>query len=132
MIKNTSIPAKIITSISKLAPGMIWLVLMQDKTQKIKKTLKILLPVIFPATISYFPQTEANIFTISSGDDVPKDTIVRPITISGIISFFTRALDPSTGRPAPYIRGIKPESKTKWINIDFSFKKNHISIIQDI
>ena len=42
--------------------------------------LKILLPTTFPIAMSALPFRAETILTVSSGADVPKATIVRPIT----------------------------------------------------
>ena len=49
---------------------------------KMKKTLKILLPKMFPNAISQFPFAAAIQEVASSGNDVPSATMVRPIIAS--------------------------------------------------
>ena len=49
---------------------------------KIRNMLEMLLPIILPIPISAFPFRLATILTKSSGADVPKETIVSPITKS--------------------------------------------------
>ena len=44
--------------------------------------LKLLLPIIFPKTISENPLNEATQLTINSGVEVPKATIVNPVKLS--------------------------------------------------
>jgi hypothetical protein len=51
--------------------------------------------------------------TTSSGDDVPKPTIVRPITKAGIFSRFAREEALSTKRFAPKINGTNPAINNK-------------------
>jgi len=53
-------------------------------TQSIRRRLEILLHSIFPITSSVFPLSAENIFTASSGAEVPKATIVSPTTSEGI------------------------------------------------
>jgi hypothetical protein len=59
----------------------------------------------------------AKIFTINSGADVPKATIVSPITKGEIPNFFALEEAPSTKRSAPLIRKINPINKNKIVNI---------------
>ncbi len=68
---------------------------------------------IFPRTIAVSFSAAAIIFTTSSGDEVPKATIVSPITILGILNFFARFEAPSTSLFAPKINAIKPPVRNK-------------------
>jgi len=72
------------------------------------RILKILLPTMFPNVISEFLLTKAKTFTTSSGADVPKATIVIPITIVGMLSLLAKDEALSTRRLAPKIKGAKP------------------------
>jgi hypothetical protein len=67
----------------------------------IAKILNILLPTIFPIVISEFFDIDANTFTINSGAEVPNATIVKPITIFGILCFFANEDALSTNKFAP-------------------------------
>ncbi len=58
--------------------------------------------------ISLAPWTAAVILTASSGALVPTATIVSPIINPGTLKFLARAALPSTKRPAPLIRAVKP------------------------
>nr|WP_281836070.1 hypothetical protein [Propionigenium maris] len=60
--------------------------------------------------ISGFWFMELNMFTINSGEDVPKATIVRPITILGILNLLAKDEEPSTRKFAPQISGINPNN----------------------
>jgi hypothetical protein len=51
------------------------------------KTLKRLLPIIFPKIISEFFSIEVYMVIVSSGIEAPKAAIVKPITIAGILFF---------------------------------------------
>jgi hypothetical protein len=73
----------------------------KEETPRIKKMLKILLPITFPIAISEFPVYAAYVLTINSGADVPNATTVKPITIFGIPYFFAKDDAPSTRRLAP-------------------------------
>lgn len=79
----------------------------------INSILAIQLPKIFPSASSELPEKLANKFTISSGKDVPNDTIVRPITISEILNRLPIEDAPSTRKSAPLIRITKPTTKRK-------------------
>jgi hypothetical protein len=46
--------------------------------------------------------------TINSGAEVPKATMVKPITIDDIFNFLAMDDEPSTNRFAPEIRSTKP------------------------
>ena len=80
---NTT-PAAIATiqSITKLLANVTGIINAEIPTTKI--ILKMLLPTIFPIAISAFPFIAAITEVNNSGRDVPIDTIVNPITISGI------------------------------------------------
>jgi hypothetical protein len=88
-----------------------------EETPSIPRILKILLPIIFPRTISVLLFIAAKILTTISGADVPKATIVNPITIFGIFNFFARDDDPSTKIFAPTISGKKPTMTRSKFNI---------------
>ncbi len=62
----------------------------------ISKIFAMLLPRIFPNAMSPLPLTAAMMFTISSGIEVPKATIVNPITNVGIPNFLASDEEPST------------------------------------
>ena len=72
--------------------------------------LKLLLPIIFPKTISENPLNEATQLTINSGAEVPKATIVKPITRSGTLFFFAKEEAPDTSQFAPKIRHVNPKT----------------------
>jgi len=61
-----------------------------------------------PIAISPFPLILDIMFTSSSGDDVPKDTIVRPITKSGILNRLANEEEPSTSQFEPNIKSTNP------------------------
>lgn len=70
--------------------------------------LKLLLPIIFPKTISECPSKEAKELTTNSGAEVPKDTMVKPITRSEILFRLANAEAPSTSQFPPKIKLAKP------------------------
>jgi hypothetical protein len=78
---------------------------------KIKNTFEILLPKILPIAIAAFPLMLANIFTTNSGIEVPKATIVSPITIEEILALLATETEPSTSRSAHFINKTKPMTK---------------------
>ena len=77
------------------------------------RILKILLPMMLPKAISSCPVIVEKIFTINSGADVPKATIVNPIAISDMENLFAKEEAPSTKRSAPLTRIIKPKTNNK-------------------
>ncbi len=70
-------------------------------TPIIMSVLKILLPIILEIERSELPFAAAKVLMIISGIEVPIDTIVSPITISGIRNLFPNADEPVTKRFAP-------------------------------
>jgi hypothetical protein len=58
----------------------------------------------------------ANIFTNNSGVDVPKATIVRPITRSEILNLLAMEEAPSIIIEAPLINKIKPATKSRYMS----------------
>lgn len=52
-------------------------------------------------------------FTTNSGAEVPKATIVSPITISEIQNFLASEEEPSTSKSAPLIRNTNPRIKSR-------------------
>ena len=86
-----------------------------EETQRISKIFAILLPIIFPIARSVFHWREENILTASSGVDVPKATIVSPMTIGGILNLKAREDAPDTSRSAHFIRIKNPMTKRIYI-----------------
>jgi hypothetical protein len=80
---------------------------------RIKRVLEILLPMIFPKTISDSWFKLAIILMTSSGRDVPIETRVRPITISEIEKRRANALAPSTTYSPPFHKRKKPRTNKK-------------------
>lgn len=56
-------------------------------------------------------------FTTSSGAEVPKATIVSPITISEILNLFAVDEAPETSISAPLIKNTNPKIKSAIVNI---------------
>lgn len=79
------------------------------------KIFAMLLPAIFPTTRSVSAFIDANIFTISSGSDVPSATTVSPIVISGTLYFFDIALAPFISESAPFISSTKPNTNIMYV-----------------
>ena len=86
---------------------------MRADIPSINRMLAMLLPKIFPIAISVLPFADAKILTMNSGADVPKETIVNPITMGEIFRLFAIEEAPSTRRPAPFIRSTNPIIKRK-------------------
>ena len=63
---------------------------------------------MFPKTISESPLNEATELTTNSGADVPKATIVNPMTKSETLFFFANDDAPSTSQFAPKIKLANP------------------------
>lgn len=56
-------------------------------------------------------------FTTSSGAEVPKATIVSPITISEMLNLFAVDEAPETNISAPLIKNTNPKIKSAIVNI---------------
>ena len=68
------------------------------------------------------PSNEATEFITNSGAEVPKATIVKPITRSETLFFLAKAEAPSTSQFAPKIRPAKPKIINKEaISISISY-----------
>ena len=65
-------------------------------------------PMTLPRTISVEPEARAFIETASSGAEVPKAIIVRPIKVFETLKFEAVEEAPSTKRSAPLIKRTKP------------------------
>ena len=74
----------------------------------INKILAILLPKTFPIAIPALHSMLAMIFTISSGAEVPKATIVSQITRSEMLNFFATDDAHSTSISAHFIKKTNP------------------------
>ena len=83
--------------------------LINADSPKINNKLHKLLPIILPIDISAYPFILDVVLTNNSGIEVPIDTIVSPIIISGIWNFFAILLLPSTKKSAPFISNINPK-----------------------
>ena len=65
-------------------------------------------PVTLPTAISFEPLRAAVTLTASSGREVPKATMVRPITSGDTPSFFATPEAESTKTSAPFTSSKKP------------------------
>ena len=79
--------------------------------------LKILEPIILPNNKSSSPFLEDTIVVTSSGKEVPKATIVNPMSFLGTLKFKAVEEAQSTKISAPLIRKIKPSINNKIFNI---------------
>ena len=77
------------------------------------KILKRLLPTTLPIAKPALPCIAEVMLTTSSGADVPKATIVRPMTKSDILKRFARAEAPSVKAFAPYKIRTSPPINNK-------------------
>ena len=75
---------------------------------RMMSVLIILLPRIFVRAMSDEPSVAATMFTTSSGADVPKATIVRPITKSEILRRFANPDAPLISQSAEIVNSTKP------------------------
>ena len=80
---------------------------------RIKRMLRIFEPMTFPRTISVLPEARALIETASSGAEVPKAIIVKPIRVLGMRKLVAVEEAPSTKRSAPLIKRTKPIIRRK-------------------
>jgi len=71
------------------------------ETPSINNIFTILLPTMLPIAISVLPLRADNMLITNSGVDVPMDTMVRPMTKSGILNRFANDEAPPTKRCAP-------------------------------
>ena len=67
-------------------------------------------PTTLPKANSGWPDMAELADTISSGIDVPIETIVKPMTMLGIRNFLAMELEPSTRNSAPYFYMAKPNT----------------------
>jgi hypothetical protein len=81
--------------------------------QRIRRILAILLPMIFPTAISLLPFIAAVTLTTSSGRDVPKATIVRPMIRVETPNFLAIEEAPRTRMSAPHTRMRNPITTKK-------------------
>jgi hypothetical protein len=81
------------------------------------RILAILLPRTLPKSISVFPDKCELKEMASSGADVPKATMVSPITTVGILKFFAKEDAPSTKKSAHFISIANPTIDNIMFNI---------------
>ncbi len=79
-------------------------------------------PRIFPIAISDSFLRAACIDAASSGTDVPKATMVAPITISGILTALARSTPPFTSIAAPAERAASPTMTNRMLGSSFGFR----------
>ena len=77
---------------------------------RMNRTLKMFEPSTLPTATSALPSHAPVRLTTSSGHDVPKPTMVRPITNSLTPSFLAMEEAPSTSQSAPRTMSPKPTS----------------------
>ena len=83
--------------------------------------LKMLLPTMLPIAISELPFNADETLTVSSGVDVPKATMVSPITMAGILNRLAMDAAPSVNPFAPKrIRRRPPIRSSTFIFVIFS------------
>jgi hypothetical protein len=81
---------------------------MRPEIPRMTNKLKLLLPMILANTISWCPSRLPITLTTSSGVEVPKATIVKPMAKSETLNFLARAVAPSTSQSAPLMRRMSP------------------------
>ena len=77
---------------------------------RMKRALNMFEPITLPIAISALPCMAPVRLTTSSGQDVPKPTIVRPMTNSLTPAFLAIAEAPSTSQSAPRTMSPRPAS----------------------
>lgn len=87
------------------------------ETPKISKIFAILLPKIFPMAIPESPFRLELMFTTSSGAEVPKATIVSPITISEMLNLLAVEDAQLTSISAPLIKNTNPRINSAMVSI---------------
>ena len=93
----------------------------QNNAEKptIIKVLKRLLPTMLPRLMSEAPRMLASRLTMNSGRDVPKATIVKPMTISGIWKRRATETAPSVSLSAPTSTKVAPMTTNRiWSNME--------------
>ena len=88
---------------------------------RMKRTLNMLEPITLPMDISALPCMAPVRLTTSSGQDVPKPTIVRPMTNSLTPAFLAIAEAPSTSQSAPRTMSPRPTSSKMIVIADTLF-----------
>ena len=106
---NTKIVIKKVNGLSKyLVSFLNFKFLIIAHIPKINNKLDKLLPITLPIAISEYPFNADVTLINNSGIEVPIDTIVNPITISGIWNLLAILLPPFTKKSAPFISKRKP------------------------
>ena len=82
-------------------------------TPRIRSMLAILLPSTLPVAKPELPSALAMTLMMSSGKEVPIETMVSPIIKSEIPRREAMAVAPFTSQSAPLIRRMKPSSNSK-------------------
>ena len=77
-------------------------------TPTMSNVLKMLLPTTLPTAKSEVPFNADTMLMHSSGMEVPRATMVRPMTISGMFSRWAMATAPSVKRSAPHSTKTMP------------------------
>ena len=82
---------------------------------RMRPMLTILLPTMLPTARSPLPDHAEKIVTMNSGKEVPKATIVRPITKGDTLSHLAKSAAPSTKKSAPLTISTKLTSSNNTI-----------------
>ena len=85
---------------------------------RMNRTLNMLEPRTFPTAISAFPANAPVRLTTSSGHEVPKPTMVRPMTNSLTPAFLAMEEAPSTSQSAPRTMSPRPTSSNTIVITD--------------
>ncbi len=123
LLKNTSLVKRKSRTIAKRAKGISFLTVqvlifkgtMAADNPKMKRILKILLPIMFPMAMSAVPLKAEKTLTVSSGIEVPKATTVKPITKDGIPITLAKEAESRTNISAPKTKTTKPIIKRKTV-----------------
>ena len=106
-ISKIHIISNIKSSIFLLVRGTLDII---EPTPSTKHEFIIQAPIIFPSAISSLPFIIATVEVISSGKDVPKAIIVRPIILSGIFSSFAMLIEELTVKSPPNFKKRPPNN----------------------
>ena len=81
---------------------------MSALTPKMSRMFIVLLPMILPIAKPGLPLAHENTFTIISGKEVPKATMVKPIIKGDSLARIPTLVAPLTSQLAPKIKATKP------------------------
>ena len=111
---------------------------MKADNPKISKVFEMLLPMILPNIISFSEEKLANKLTMSSGNEVPRAKILKPMIASDTPHRRAKLLAESISQSLPFHKQKKPTNKAKnhtiSIFINYSIKPllDQIGVLNNI